>query len=95
MEISFAGGVDTGLRRQENQDSIHLPDQAGGEGPWLFVLADGMGGEQGGQVASELAVRTVPKAFWAGLRHLEPDEALIDSLLWANLAIFEKAQAFV
>jgi protein phosphatase len=93
VDISFAGATDIGRRRQDNQDAIGLPERAGGDGPWLFVLADGMGGQQGGQVASELAVKTVRKTFHAARRHYEPEDALTDALLWANLAVFEKAQA--
>jgi len=93
VDISFAGAVDIGKRRQDNQDAINLPDPDQTEGPWLFVLADGMGGEQGGQVASNLAVKTVRKTFFAARRHYQPEDALIDALLWANLAVFEKAQA--
>lgn len=48
---------DVGLTRQLNEDNwgwIRLSDRAK-----LYVVADGMGGHDGGEVASELAVRTL------------------------------------
>lgn len=44
--------TDTGLQRENNEDYL-LADEENG----IFLLADGMGGGPGGEVASELAVR--------------------------------------
>lgn len=49
----FAGATDTGLRRDHNEDAFAI---AAGLG--IAVLADGMGGHNAGEVASELAVGT-------------------------------------
>ena len=49
-------GSDLGLQRQGNEDNYFV------RAP-LFVVADGMGGAQSGEVASEMAV----EAFDAGL----------------------------
>ncbi len=45
---------DKGLRRDSNQDSFLINRDLG-----LFIVADGMGGHQGGEVASSMAVKTV------------------------------------
>lgn len=45
---------DIGLRRERNEDSYLIDDQLG-----LYLVADGMGGHRGGEVASALAVETV------------------------------------
>ena len=49
--------TDKGLRRKRNEDSL-LVQPSGG----LFVVADGMGGYRGGELASKLAVKTIGEA---------------------------------
>ena len=41
-----------GRIRDQNEDTGHAS-------PWLFIVADGMGGHQAGEVASELTVTTI------------------------------------
>jgi serine/threonine protein phosphatase PrpC len=58
----FAVGSSThpGMVRRDNEDSYVAADG-------LYVVADGMGGHQAGEVASELAVQTVREAKARGL----------------------------
>lgn len=53
MELEVFGQTDVGLKREINQDSILLDSNIK-----LFVVADGMGGHRGGEVASAIAVET-------------------------------------
>lgn len=48
------GASDVGKKRQGNQDSFLIDDTLG-----LAIVADGMGGHAGGQIASRLATKTV------------------------------------
>ena len=93
QQIRYAVLSDVGFRRQNNQDAcvVHLsPDQA----TWqqrghLFVVADGMGGHAVGELASKIAVDTIPHTF-DKLRNLSPADALKASVEAANAAIYER-----
>ena len=56
MQIASGGATDVGMVRTNNEDSYQIVAALN-----LFVLADGMGGEAHGEVASSLAVETVVK----------------------------------
>jgi len=76
--------VDVGRIRNGKEDSYVCIDG-------LYFVADGMGGHSAGEVASEMAVRTLQQIFDAvpgGLAHPDVVEAAIEM---ANLAIFEES----
>ena len=54
FQVKIAGFTDTGLKRQRNQDHIGFDQDLG-----IAVLADGMGGHQSGEIASQMAVESV------------------------------------
>lgn len=56
--IESAGITDRGKKRKANEDSLFLEDSLG-----LYVVADGMGGHQAGEVASKLVVETIEDYF--------------------------------
>ena len=76
-------GSDLGRQRQGNEDNYFV------RAP-LFVVADGMGGAQSGEVASEMAV----EAFDAGLPDGDsPAEGLVRIIERANQRIHERSRA--
>ncbi|AKV03778.1 serine/threonine phosphatase PrpC [Labilithrix luteola] len=56
--VTASGRTDRGLRRKNNEDALLALEDEG-----LFVIADGMGGYRGGEVASALAIQTIEQAF--------------------------------
>lgn len=85
IALKYAALSDVGLVRSNNQDS-------GYAGPHLVVVADGMGGHAGGDVASSLAVAAL--APLDGESH-RPDEALAlleSSIDNARLDLVERSE---
>lgn len=56
MKLNAHGLTDIGLKRKINQDAFLKDDSLG-----LYIVADGMGGHRGGEVASKLAVEVTQK----------------------------------
>ena len=84
LEIDFAELSDVGRVRLGNEDYLgHVaPDtseQARNHG-WLFALADGVGGQEKGEVASRTAVETVLEGFREAARG-SPLNSLLQSLV--------------
>lgn len=52
--VESAGITDVGMKRTGNEDSLFLDDEHR-----LYVVADGMGGHQAGEIASSLVVETM------------------------------------
>ncbi len=99
LDIDFGEHSDIGKVRDTNEDSHgHVapdnPAQARSQG-WLFVLADGVGGHERGEVASRIAVDTMVEGF-RGTRAGEPHTTLLPKLAAkANLTIYEAGRAAV
>ncbi len=66
MNIEAYGRTDVGPVRDNNEDSLLLDTEMG-----VFVVADGMGGHAGGEVASEMAVNAVHSVL---IGQTDPDE---------------------
>jgi serine/threonine protein phosphatase PrpC len=75
---------DTGRQRRANEDSFL-------ERSPLFVIADGMGGAQAGEVASRIAVELFAKELALGGTE-DPARVLADRALEANAEIYARAQ---
>ena len=104
---------DVGRVRKNNEDNFVICNLTTGEvglspslcehdsGPLgsLFMVADGMGGEASGEVASQLAVVTVPQRLCDNLKSLDTvneihfEMLLREAIEYANQIIFQKALA--
>lgn len=93
QRVRYAALTDIGFRRQNNQDSCAVAlcstEEEWKESGHLFVVADGMGGHAVGELASKIAVDTVPHMF-AKMRDRQPVEALKIAVEAANEAINER-----
>lgn len=84
--------TDRGMVRESNEDSVLV--QCSGDGRWyLLVVCDGMGGHFGGKTASSTAVDVIAKTFFSQIGLHTPDQALKNSVVEANRAVWEKAQS--
>jgi protein phosphatase len=94
MKLEVASMTDPGRVRSNNEDSYGQfepsdEDERAISGS-LFVVADGMGGHRGGEIASDLAVKTIRSSYFA-----DPGDsrsaALKLSVEEANRLILEEA----
>ena len=78
-----------GLIRQNNEDCIRTDDNLG-----IYLLADGIGGHNAGEVASALAVETVYGVLRSNIAHTEVDgyfELMVHAIHAAHWEISSKA----
>lgn len=94
LKLAIHGMTDVGLSREHNEDCIRWDSELG-----LVMLADGMGGHNAGEVASELAVTSIHDALLDVLtpemletKVIKCEDAVRESVIYANEEIFEQAQ---
>jgi len=92
-EFESAGLSITGPVREDNQDSILIPNASVPTFPGsLYAVADGMGGHANGGVASSLAVHNLLKIVRSSEISLPPTKALQRALEVVNFEIYKAAQ---
>lgn len=82
---------DIGCSRSNNQDNIGILTFSGRKN-LLAIVADGMGGHLGGEMASRIAVETVQKKFSEQIKKRDGFTALKNAFHEANDAIFRQAK---
>ena len=113
IQMNAFGISDVGLVRKNNEDNLVIFDLSTGDdchagclcdyrlGPLgaLLLVADGMGGEASGEVASSICAATVPQRLREKLKSLESVSQksfallLREAIEYANRIIFERAQS--
>lgn len=78
-QLRWGGASDVGRVRSNNQDNFLARDDMG-----LWVVADGMGGHRGGEVASEIVCDTLGESFSS-----HTIDGLVQAIESANAAVYQ------
>ena len=86
---------DVGKVRELNEDSFYISDSL--DEIQLYILADGMGGYKGGEVASKLAIQSAKNYIESNFKQIEKDKDSIIQLVgssveYANMIVYEKSK---
>ena len=94
MIIAY-GKSDVGMVREMNQDYYYISDDE--NEIKLYILADGMGGYKGGEIASRLAVTSAKNYIENNIKETPKDkdsliQLIASSVEYANMVVYEKAK---
>ena len=86
---------DVGRVREINEDSFYISDSL--DEVQIYMLADGMGGFKGGEIASKLAIQSAKNYIENKFKQIEKDKDSIIQLVgssveYANMIVYEKSK---
>ena len=87
--------TDIGKARELNQDYYYISQDT--DEPKIFILADGMGGYKGGEIASKLATESATKYIKSNFADIVKEKEEILKLIknaveYANMVVYEKSK---
>ena len=95
LDIQMGARTDLGLARENNEDKLEFfepeePELLAVKG-CFYAVADGMGGHASGQIASDIALKTILKTYYSDPNE-DAEESLRSAILAANSYIYDAAQ---
>ncbi len=86
VQIRSAWRTDVGQVRDHNEDAVLVKEMgqgsiAGNDFQGLYIVSDGMGGAEAGEVASQIAIQTVARHIEAAWADAEAEEE-VDAATW-------------
>jgi protein phosphatase len=90
MKLAYRARSEVGPVRAHHEDCFAVGQEQSDAPPGaLFVVCDGRGGPQVGEVAAQLAAETISAAYYAA-PELDPEQALSDAFQAANQRIQQR-----
>lgn len=92
--MQYYGITDIGMQRKENQDRICFPEKE--DDVKLFIVADGMGGANAGEVASKMAIEYAREVILSEYEEVKDgrekiEELLSKAIIGANNYVYNKS----
>lgn len=96
IRMKVLANTNQGRRREQNEDYYYISD--GFSDYEIYMLADGMGGYKGGEIASKLAIEAARRYIDSHFENIEKDkekilELIQETMNYANNVVFEKAKS--
>ena len=93
--LVIGAATDPGPVREQNEDAIYVsePDGADANAPLLLAVADGMGGYQRGEVASQMAIESAGRALQRARHRRCAADAASQAFRQANERIYAGGSA--
>jgi len=90
VNVISVNKTDVGRERDHNEDSVWSSDELG-----VYIVADGLGGYESGEVASQLAIKIISETMKKHLPQTPPEQLqqlLINTLEITNKQVYNVAQ---